>query len=223
MGSLLANVIVLALIAALSPTILAGILWVLGGRRNPLPSGFGLFAGVGLSVALLIIVGACIGAGIQLSKHISHTRAVMDVTVGGVLIITGILSFFRKGRTEREVETPSPSSSDLPMGKPWKLAVLGIVLTITDLKIVTLSLIAGREIVLSRIDSLDKALVYVIFWLLALSSASIPLVYYTISPERSSRVFPAILQFVRRRGDLVMAIICLLFGAHLLSKGLHAL
>ena len=223
MGSLFTHVIILALVAALSPTILAGILWVLGGRRNPVPSGFGLFTGVCASVVLLVIIGSIIGAGIQISKHISHTRAIMDVTIGGVLIIIGILSFFRKGRTEREVETPLPSNENLPIGIPWKLAVLGVVLTITDLKIVTLSLIAGREIILSSIDSSDKALVYVVYLLLALSSASIPLVYYTISPERSSRVFPAILQFVRRRGDLIMAIICLLFGAHLLSRGIPAL
>ena len=219
MGELLSKVIPLSLGAAVSPTVLALILVILGGKRA-------IARGAAFTAGVLTVLAGLTAVGLTFTRTASANPASADIAkavdgfAGVLLLILALTSVLRtrlhKGDTTEESKPKPESDPSLP-----RAYLFGIVMMLVNFSTILLYLPAMREISESQVAFEQKAVAVILAILITSLAATIPLCIRIFAPGPAERVFSSLHAWVSRHQRQIGLVIEIGFGVYLLTKAVR--
>ena len=214
MGELLAQVIPLALGAAVSPLLFFGAIAVMTGPR-PLRRGGAYAFGAALPLLAVTALALALGSALSLPEASDAVKGWSDIAFGVLLIALGV-------RAARRHPEPRPKSPDAnaPGGSLTRTVATGAGLMASNVTSFALYLPAMKLIGESTIDAAEKAVAVAVTIAIALGLVLVPLAIVAVAPRASGRVLAAAGAWLQAHRRRLALIICFGLGAYLVVHGL---
>jgi hypothetical protein len=224
LSALLTDILPLAFGAAVSPTVLIGIILILSITKRPKLNGIAFYIGSMILLLIVVALGVFVskGAEIATGAQPSTASAYFDIILAIFLILLGI----RKARKEDKGPDKDKFKEDKPLsaGKSFiKSMIFGFGLFIINFTTTILVFAAGKEIGLSTAPIFDKLIVIVILTIITLLVVEIPLLVYLLFPKTANKLLEPVNIWMQKNGKYLMAAIFFVFGIYLLAKGIMVL
>lgn len=218
LGSVLTELIPLALVVALSPLSIIPAVLVLH-SPHPRPTGLAFLAGwlVGLAAltAIFVEVSNLFGALDEPPTWASWLR----IVVGAALIVFGIYRWFTRAKSEH-----SPKwMQSLSKLTPPRAAAAGAVLTVVNPKVLFICVAAGLAIGSAGLGQPGVWAAGLYFVIFAGSTVALPILAYAVSGERLDPALARLKDWMERNHATLVAAILVVIGLLVLYKGIHAL
>lgn len=217
-GSVLAELIPLALVIALSPlTIIPGVLALHSDR--PRPTGLAFLAGwlLGLAtlVSIFVIASDLVGSLDKPPSWASWLR----IVVGAVLVVVGVYKWATRKKSEH-----SPAWMRKLSGlTPGRALVTAAVLSVVNPKVLFICIAAGLAIGTAGIGVGHAWLSMIYFVLIAGSTVILPVIAYVVTGERLAPPLTRLKEWMEQQHATLVAAILFIIGLLLLYKGIHGL
>jgi len=217
-GSVLTELIPLALVIALSPLSIIPAVLALHTDR-PRPTGLAFLAGwlLGLAtlVSLFVVASDLMGSLDKPPGWASWLR----IVVGAALIVFGGYKWATRAKSEH-----SPAWMRKLSGlTPGRAVVTAAVLAVVNPKVLFICIAAGLAIGTAGIGVTHAWLAMVYFVLIAGSTVILPVLAYTVSGERLADPLTRLKEWMERQHATLVAAILLVIGVMVLYKGIHGL
>lgn len=217
-GSVLTELIPLALVIALSPLSIIPAVLALHTDR-PRPTGLAFLAGwlLGLAtlVSLFVVASDLVGSLDKPPGWASWLR----IVVGAALIVFGGYKWATRAKSEH-----SPAWMRKLSGlTPGRAVVTAAVLAAVNPKVLFICIAAGLAIGTAGIGVTHAWLAMVYFVLIAGSTVILPVLAYTVSGERLADPLTRLKEWMERQHATLVAAILLVIGVMVLYKGIHGL
>ncbi len=230
------EIILLAFVAAVYPTLLAGVIVMLSRPApRPLLAGF-LVGGLIVSITCGLIIVFVVKGAISPSQQKSASPKI-DL-IGGILslILAGVL-WVRRGRGHlgnRHASTPDRPGGDqavtgdaggehesfskrmLAHGSPKAAFTLGLILNLPGIWY----LIALKDIAKDKYGPVDAVLLILIFNAIMFLLVEVPLIGYLFSPEGTRARVERFQSWLSANGRLIATIAALVIGVYLIVKAI---
>jgi threonine/homoserine/homoserine lactone efflux protein len=218
-GSVLIELIPLALVVALSPLSIIPAVMVLHTPR-PRPTGLAFLAGwlVGLAALTSIFLevsGLLGGLGGKPPSWASWLR----IVVGAALIVFGTYKWLTRKKSEH---TPKWMQS-LSKLTPARAGATGFVLTILNPKVLFICAAAGLAIGTTGLGGTRVWLAVIWYVAVAGSTVALPILAYAVSGDRLHEPLTRLKNWMEAQHAVLVAIILVVIGLMVLYKGIHAL
>jgi hypothetical protein len=218
-GSVLTELIPLALVVALSPLSIIPAVLVLHTPR-PRPTGLAFLAGwlVGLAAltAIFVEVSSLLGG---LGDKPPNWASWLRIVVGAALIVFGLYRWLTR---KRSAHTPRWMQS-LSNVTPVRAALTAAALTVANPKVLFICAAAGLAIGTGGLGD-TRAWVAVAWYVAAAgSTVAIPILAYAVSGDRLDQPLARLKDWMERQHATLVAGILIVIGFLVLYKGIHGL
>jgi cytochrome c biogenesis protein CcdA len=213
MSTLLAQIVPLALGAAISPVIFLLQLTTLTGPR-PITRGSALTAGAAIALIIVSTIGVLVGdTGFSTRDTL---QAAINIAFGALLVAVGLRALLRPPKPKARKTDSTPAS----IRGSFLAGVGGMASNVTTfaLYIPALALIAGSGLPLGQ-----QGLAALIILLITLMVAWVPLVLALVVPGASTRLLPSLGSWMTANNGWIQVALGLGFGIWLLAKGVSEL
>jgi threonine/homoserine/homoserine lactone efflux protein len=217
-GSVLTELIPLALVVALSPLSIIPAVMVLHTPR-PRPTGLAFLAGwlLGLAAltAIFLEVSNLLGGLGDKPRWASWLR----VVIGALLIVFGIYRWLTR---KRSAHTPGWMQS---LGKltPVRAGAAAMALTVVNPKVLFISAAAGLAIGTAGLGVTHAWVAVAWYVAVAGSTVAIPILAYAASGDRLDEPLRRLKDWMERQHATLVAVILVVIGLLVLYKGIHGL
>ncbi len=176
----------------------------------------GRLLGIGVLAVLFVLVLQ--GQDFS-SRHTtpSRTVSVVEIVVGGLLVIVAASAFRRRG--ERSTSPSSSKLLDRLDRSHWLLGVVAGVIMVSY----TVTLAAGAEILKADVHTPGAILAALVFALLSMTLVAVPVALALIAPERAAQVLGRWKAWLLANARVVGLIALVLVGAFLVARGAYDL
>ena len=221
---LLTSVLPLAVGAAVSPTVLIGIILILSVAERPKLSGIAFYIGAIIILLIVVIAGILLGKGVAAAagKPPSAGSAYFDLALGIALILFGIRRVAKKGEGGPD-ETRFGGKSKSAASDFIKYFILGLGMFTINFTTTVLVFAAGKDIGISGAGGIDQSIAVIILTVITLLVVEIPLLVYFTMPERSEKLLKPLNIWMQKNSRYLMAAIIFIFGIYLIVKGIGVL
>jgi hypothetical protein len=218
-GSVLTELIPLALVVALSPLSIIPAVLVLHTSR-PRPTGLAFLAGwlFGLAVLTAIFLEVSSLAGGIGDKPPSWASWVR-VIVGAALIVFGLYRWFTR---KRSAHTPGWMNS-MSKFTPIRAVLAAAALTVINPKVLFICAAAGLAIGTAGLRAPGAWGAVAWFVAVAGSTVAIPILAYAVAGDRLDEPLTRLKDWMERQHATLVAAILIVVGLLVLYKGIHAL
>jgi threonine/homoserine/homoserine lactone efflux protein len=218
-GSVLTELVPLALVVALSPLSIIPAVLVLHTPR-PRPTGLAFLAGwvVGLAALTAIFVEVSNllgGVGDKPPGWASWLR----IAIGAALIVFGVYRWLTR---KQSAHTPRWMQSINKL-TPLRAAATATVLTVVNPKVLFVSAAAGLAIGSAGIGNPGVWFAEIWYVLVAASTVAIPILAYAVSGDRLDEPLTRLKDWMERQHATLVAAILIVIGLLVLYKGIHGL
>lgn len=218
-GSVLTELIPLALVVALSPLSIIPAVLVLHTSR-PRPTGLAFLVGwliglTALTAIFLEVSGLAGGLGDKPPGWASWLR----IVIGGALIVFGLYRWLTR---KRSAHTPGWMRS-LSNVTPPRAALTAAALTVLNPKVLFVCAAAGLAIGTAGLDDSHAWLAVVWYVAVAGSTVAAPILAYAVSGDRLDGPLARLKDWMERQHATLVAGILLVIGLLVLYKGIHGL
>jgi hypothetical protein len=218
-GSVLATLIPLALVVAISPLSIIPAVLVLQTPR-PRPTGLAFLGGwlLGLAAltAVFVVSSDALGA---LRKSPPAWVSWLRVVLGLALIGYGIYEWLTR---RRHTESPKWMRSFSTLTPP-RAGLTALVLVIVRLEVLTMCALAGLAIGGSGLGMAANGIIGTIFVAVAASTVAIPVLAYAGAGDRLNEPMARLKDWMERNNAALLAAILLVIGLMVLHNGVKAL
>ena len=216
-GSVLVELIPLALIVALSPLSIIPAVLVLHSPR-PRPTGLAFLVGwlIGLFAlaALFVEISSLIGGLGKPPSWASWLR----IVIGATLIVFGIFRWLTRDRAH----TPGWMRTLTTITPPRALGTAAV-LTVVNPKVLFVCAAAGLAIGTAGLGVAGAWSAVVYYAVVAGSTVAIPVLAYAVSGDRLDGALAKLKDWMERHNAALVAVILIVIGLLLLYKGIHGL
>ncbi len=218
-GSVLTELIPLALVVALSPLTIIPAVLVLHTPR-PRPTGLAFLAGwlFGLAVLTAIFVevsGLAGGLGDKPPSWASWVR----IVIGAALIVFGVFRWFTR---KRSAHTPGWMQS-MSKFTPLRAALAAMALTVVNPKVLFICAAAGLAIGTAGLRAPGAWGAVAWYVVVAGLTAAIPILAYAVAGDRLDGPLTRLKDWMERQHATLVAVILIVIGLLVLYKGIHGL
>jgi hypothetical protein len=214
MSTFLPQIVVLALGGSIAPPLLLLTILSLGSER-PLPNAIALALGYFTTCAAIGIAGLVLfdGAG----SAASTSGRVIGVAVGALLIVLGLRSLLNA--PDPDAQPPRWMASIHSMSPP---RAFGFGMALFPIQIKNLAIfVACIELIVASSLSLQSSIVALGLVLVIFAIPVLTLVVlYALVPLRASDVLGSLRTWMEKNGRAITVVLCFLFGAFFLLRGL---
>ena len=218
-GSVLATLIPLALVIALSPLTIIPAVLVLQARR-PRPTGLAFLGGwlLGLVALTAIFVAA---SGVLGGLHNKPPTWVswLRIVLGLALIAFGIYEWLTR---HSHTESPRWMQSFAKLS-PVRAGVTGAVLVVVRLEVLIMCALAGLAIGSSRLGVPADWITAAIFVAIAASTVAVPVLAHAGAGDRLDDPMARLKDWMEQNNAALLAAILVVIGLMVLYNGVHAL
>src|SRR5512135_1181026 len=222
------QVFLLALDAAVYPTLLAGVVILLSQSRRATLLGAYLVGGLTMSIGIgLVIVFALQGSGaVQTSR--STLSWTLDLVIGGLALLAAVALATRVDQRVRQrrqaKKPPKPVSDDRD---PWSQRVLargsvpivffaGLVINVPG----AAYLVALKDIAAAHHATVEAVLLIVAFNLIMFVLAEVPFIGLIVAPARTEALVDRCDRWLSRNGRNLATVIAAVLGVYLVVRGI---
>lgn len=218
-GSVLTDLVPLALVIALSPLSVIPAVLVLD-TAKPRPTGLAFLAGwlSGLTVLTTIFLEVSSLAG-GLREKPPGWASWLRIVVGAALIVFGLYRWFTR---HRSAHTPKWMSS-MSKFTPTRAFVAAVVLTVVNPKVLFICAAAGLAIGTAGLRAPGTWGAEAWFVLIAASTVAIPILAYAAAGSRLDDRLAKLKDWMERQHATLIAAILVVVGVMVLYKGIHGL
>jgi threonine/homoserine/homoserine lactone efflux protein len=218
-GSVLTELIPLALVVALSPLSVIPAVLVLHTSR-PKPTGLAFLAGwlVGLAVLTTIFLEVSSLAGGLRDKPPSWASW-LRIAVGAALIVFGVYRWFTR---KRSAHTPGWMNS-MSKFTPSRAILAAAALTVVNPKVLFICAAAGLAIGTAGLRAPGTWGAVAWYVVVAGSTVAIPILAYAVAGHRLDEPLARLKDWTERRHAVLVAGILVVIGVLVLYKGIHGL
>jgi hypothetical protein len=212
MSELLPGLILLAIGGSIAPPLLLLTLLFLGSRR-PLPNAGALALGYFATCAAIGVSGLILFGGAE--SIVSMVGRVISVTVGALLIVLGLMSLLK-------APDPSPPGWMESIDSMSPLRAFGIGVALFPLQIKNLAIfVACLNLIVASSLSLEGSILALMLVLVVFTIPVLVLIgLYAAVPRRAATMLGSLQTWMRKRNRAITVVICLVFGAFFLLRGL---
>ncbi|MFC9550926.1 GAP family protein [Rhodococcus sp. NPDC056960] len=220
MGSVIGDVLPLAVGVAISPIpIIAVILMLLSKRAGGASAGFG----VGWIVGILVATGIFLLLSGGIDTADSDNPSAMSSWVKVVLGVLLLLLAARQWRSRNANAEPPKWMQAIDELNFVKSTGLGFALAAINPKNLLLCVSAGVFIGTANISGGEQVVALVVYTLLAGSSVLVPVVAYAVAADRMRGTLDGLKVWLQANNATVMSVLLLVIGAVVLGKGFGGL
>jgi protein-S-isoprenylcysteine O-methyltransferase Ste14 len=218
-GSVLAKLIPLGLVIALSPITVIPAVLVLHAPR-PRPAGLAFLGGwvLGLVALTAVFVGASDLVG-GLHQAPPRWASWLRVVLGSALIVFGIYSWLTR---HRHTKSPAWLRSFTTI-TPRRAGITGLVLTVVRVEVVIMCLAAGLAIGTNKLGVVDGLICAAFFVAVSASTVAIPVLAYVEVGHRLDDALERLKVWMEENHGAMMAVILVVIGLVVVYNGIHAL
>ncbi|HQZ90017.1 MAG TPA: GAP family protein [Thermomicrobiales bacterium] len=224
MGAAIASMLPMAVAVAVSPIqIIAVILILLSPRAKTAGPTFliGWLVGMIVIGGLALALSDSIGVGRKASGP-STIGALLQLALGALLLLLAVKQW-RSYRSKTEEKALPGWMAGISSASPIRAAGMGAALSGVNPKIVVFTIGASVSIAQAGASTAVELVALAIFIILGSITVIVPVTWRLASPDRSSAVLATWHDWLVRNNAVVMAILLLVFGAHLVGNGVTAL
>lgn len=218
-GSVLAGLIPLALVIAISPLSIIPAVLVLQAPR-PRPASLAFLAGwlFGLAALTAIFVA---GSGVLGGMHKSPPTwaSWLRVALGSALIGFGIYRWLTR---HRHTESPAWMRSFATIS-PTRAGITGLALVVVRFDVLVMCLVAGLAIGTSQLSVAGELICAVFFVAVSASTVAIPVLAYAAAGQRLDDTLARLKDWMEKNNAALLAAILVLIGLMVLYNGIQAL
>lgn len=216
---MLAELIPLALVVALSPLTIIPAVLVLHSPR-PKPTGLAFLLGWILGLAVLtqifVEVSGLLGGGLNRPPGwASYVR----IAVGAALVVFGVYKWLTRKRSEH---SPKWMNSFATI-TPTRALVTAVVLVVVNPKVLFMCVAAGLAIGTEGLGRAGATLGVLYYVVIAASSVALPVLAYAVSGDRLDEPLAKLKNWMEAQHATLVAAILVILGLLVLYKGLHGL
>jgi Sap, sulfolipid-1-addressing protein len=214
MSELLPGLLVLAVGGSIAPPLLLLTILFLGSRR-PLPNAGALALGYFATCAAIGVSGLILFGGAE--SILSMVGRVISVTVGALLIVLGLRSLLKA--PDPDASPPGWMESIDSMSPP---KAFGIGLALFPLQVKNLAIfVECLNLIVASSLSLEGSILALMLVLLVFAIPVLVLIgLYAAVPRRAATMLGSLQTWMRKYNRAITVVICLVFGAFFLVKGL---
>ncbi|MDP4014204.1 MAG: GAP family protein [Candidatus Nanopelagicales bacterium] len=218
MTSLEAEVVPLALGAAVSPTLLGLQLLILSGAIRPVARAWSFALGVAIAAGAYMFVLATVAATVTLSStHMSETERLIKLAAAALLLLLGVRAL-RRGKDQGK--PPAKTAARLKNAGLGTFVAVGLTGMVTNFSSVVLILPATHDIMNSATSLVTQGLMLALVFFCTLAPVILPALAVTLMGSRSDRWLSAMNRFTRSHAKQINAAIAFLFAALLAYSAL---
>jgi threonine/homoserine/homoserine lactone efflux protein len=223
MGDAVGQVLPFAVVVALSPIPIIGVVLMLGTpRARSKGPAFILGWLVGLSVVGTIVLLVASGANASESGEPASWVGVLKLVLGALLLLVGLKQW--RGRPRGDADAALPGwMRTVDHFTPTRAAAMGVALSAINPKNLVLTAAAATAIAQTEIATSDQAIALAVFVLIATLGPGIPVAIYFVMGERATRMLDDLKEWMGHHNAAIMAVLCLVIGAKLIGDGISAL
>jgi hypothetical protein len=214
MSELLPGLILLAIGGSVAPPLLLLTILFLGSRR-PLPNATALALGYFATCAAIGLSGLILFGGAE--SIVSTVGRVTSVAVGALLIVLGLRSLLKA--PDPDASPPGWMESIDSMSPP---RAFGIGVALFPLQVKNLAIfVACLNLIIASSLSLESSIAALVLVLLVFAILVLMLIgLYAAVPRRAATMLGSLQTWMRKRNRSITVVICLVFGAFFLVRGL---
>lgn len=221
--TLLADVVPIALVAAISPTTFTVVILLLSLSKKPKTSGVGFLAGSLIVILIAVLLGflAVEGGSFATGGYQGPFQGLIDVILGLFLFIYAIKISFQKDNNPIKFETPPDERSSTSEFMGSMLLAMGMfaVNFITTILVIY----ASSQIAISNVNWLGKTISLILLVIITLLLVEIPLVICFIIPQKANEILSKLNAWIKKHGHFLSAGLLFVLGVYLIIKGLGIL
>jgi hypothetical protein len=221
------TLVLLALAAAVYPTLLAGVILILAHPR-PLRMLLGFLAG---GVTISMVAGIAIVRGLESSGAVSRshhaTRPIVSIALGAVSLVVawgvwsgalnrGLAKRKRRKRDPEAPEKPSMANRALSRGSIGMAFVAGLVLNLPGVWYLE----ALTEIAKADPSTISALLQLLVFNVIMFALVELPIVAYVVDPEGAAGLVQRASAWGHEHSREVAIVVAALVGVWLIVKGI---
>lgn len=223
MGSVIADILPLAIGVALSPIpIIAVILMLFSKQARSTSLGFLIGWFLGIAVVTTAIVFLADPAQKATGGEDSPLSAIVRIALGLLLLFLAYRNWQKRPAPEEEVDMPKwMSSIDTMTG--GKALILGALLSGVNPKNLAMTLGAGVAIAAQELAAAQTTVALIVFIVLACISVAAPVIVYLVMGVKAQPMLNSWKAWLTHNNSTVMMLLCLVFGIVMISKGLGTL
>ena len=218
-GSVLIELIPLALVVALSPfSVIPAVLVLHTARPRPTALAFlaGWLVGLAALTSIFLAVSGLIGG---LGGKPPGWASWLRIVVGAALIVFGVYKWLT-----RQKSTHSPKwMQSMSKLTPARAGVTGLALTIVNPKVLFICAAAGLAIGTTKLAGAQLWLAVLWFVVVAGSTVALPILAYAVSGDRLDGPLTRLKEWMERQHAVLVAAILVVIGLMVLYKGIHGL
>jgi hypothetical protein len=214
MSELLPGLILLAIGGSVAPPLLLLTILFLGSRR-PLPNATALALGYFATCAAIGLSGLILFGGAE--SIVSTVGRVTSVAVGALLIVLGLRSLLKA--PDPDASLPGWMESIDSMSPP---RAFGIGVALFPLQVKNLAIfVACLNLIIASSLSLEGSIAALVLVLLVFAIPVLMLIgLYAAVPRRAATMLGSLQTWMRKRNRSITVVLCLVFGAFFLVRGL---
>lgn len=217
-GSVLTELIPLALVVALSPLSIIPAVLVLHTPR-PRPTGLAFLGGWMLGMLVLTAVFVEVSNLLGGLDQPPRWASLLRVVLGAALIVFGIYRWATRAKSDH-----SPAwLQGMSKLSPARAGVTGAVLTVLNVKVLFICAAAGLAIGSAGLGEHRAWPAVVYYVLIASSTVAVPILGYALSGDRLDPLLARLKEWMERNHAGLVAGILVVIGLLVLYKGVHGL
>ncbi|EKQ55771.1 MAG: Protein of unknown function (DUF2910) [Methanobacterium sp. Maddingley MBC34] len=222
-STLLLEVIPLALVASISPTTFAVMVFSLSLSKKPKTSGIGFLTGSLIVILVAVLLGflAVDGASIATGGDNTIFQGWINIVLSGVLIFFSIKTLVKKDNKIGNIENFKNNRSESSEFIASFLLAMGLF----SMNFITTVLVvyASSEIAMSSVNWTGKTISLISLVILTLLLVEIPVLICYIKPLKADEILSRLNKWIQRNGYYLTAGLLFILGMYLLSNGLEKL
>lgn len=212
MFQLLAKIIPLGFASALSPGILALVVYMMG-KKHARQRIFALFCASIVVVAVVIILGFLTGSNTAKLGVPTTASSIVDIIFGALFLYFALKELLHKERKLKE------SQEDLgPQFMKWFL--IGCLINATNFDAVFLAFTSAKEIGSATINDINKIIAVIINILFFSLPVTLPVAIYLIIPKTAQVILDKLNKFLMRYSKYIIFAMFAIFGVIFLYRGI---
>lgn len=212
MFALLAKIIPLGFASALSPGILALVVYMMG-KKHARPRIFAMFCASIIVVAAIIVLGFLAGSTTTKSGEPTTVSSIIDITFGVLFLYFALKELLNKERKLKE------SQEDLgPQFMKW--FIIGFLINVTNFDAVFLAFTSAKEIGSAEINILNKIIAAIINAFFFSLPVTLPVIIYLMMPKIATVALAKLNRFLVRYSKYIIFAMFAIFGVIFLYRGI---
>jgi threonine/homoserine/homoserine lactone efflux protein len=223
MGSVIGDVLPLALGVAISPVpMIAVILMLLAPRARAASVAFMVGWVVGVTVVVTAVTFLVQPAGSSDPEDPSVVASIVKLVVGALLVVLGAREWRGRPKDGAEPKLPSWMSAIDQMTAP-KAGGLGVLLSGVNPKNLALCIAGGATIGGADLSTSDTIVTLAVFVVIASATVVVPVVAFLVAHDRMQQPLDELRQWLTVNNAAVMSVLMLVIGVVILGKGIGGL